>query len=62
MPFSEIALMIKDYYMKHMSDQEFLDRQDSYEVRIPINKNGEWAGNTIYINSWKVVIDNIDFE
>jgi hypothetical protein len=41
-----------------MSNQEYLDRQDEYTMTFFLDE-GEWVSSVIYINSWRVVINNI---
>ncbi|MDE7179599.1 MAG: FimB/Mfa2 family fimbrial subunit [Muribaculaceae bacterium] len=42
----------------HMSDQEYLDRQDEYHVVFFLDHNNKWDKTLcIYINNWRVVPD-----
>lgn len=42
----------------HMSDQEYLDRQDEYNVVFFLDHNNKWNKSLcIYINTWRVVPD-----
>ena len=43
-----------------MSDQEYLDRQDSYDLVFFLNERNEWLATSIYINSWRVVLSHAD--
>lgn len=55
-PLISYLLAIKGNYNRHMSDQEFLDRQDQFTLHFFIDKNSNWymaAG--IVINGWTVV-------
>ena len=56
-PVADYALMVKGQYREKMGDQEYLDRQDEYTMTFFLD-GGEWVSSVIYINSWKVVIDN----
>ena len=56
-PVADYALLVKGYYREKMGDQEYLDRQDEYTMTFFLD-GGEWVSSVIYINSWKVVIDN----
>lgn len=38
-----------------LSDQEYLDRQDEYNMTFFLDKGDRWVSNYIYINSWRVV-------
>lgn len=59
-PLIDYALLVKGYYNRELSDQEYLDRQDEYSMTFFLDENDEWYSSTIFINSWKVVLDNID--
>lgn len=42
----------------HMSDQEYLDRQDEYHVVFFLDHNNRWNKSLcIYINNWRIVPD-----
>lgn len=56
-PIVDYALLVKGNYNKAMDDQEYLDRQDEYNMTFFIH-DGEWVSSQIIINSWRVVIDN----
>ena len=56
-PFKDYALMIKGNYNRHMSDQEYLDRQDEYNMTFFLNQ-GKWLAASVIINSWHVVLQN----
>jgi len=60
-PLTEYALLLKDGYGREMGDQEYLDRQDEYALTFFLDENRYWIGTSIIINSWKLVIENIDF-
>lgn len=53
-PFIDCLLLTKGYYNREMSDQEYLDREDSYKLTFFITE-GKWISAAIYINSWRVV-------
>lgn len=59
-PLVDYALLTKGNYSTPMTDQEFLDREDTYTLTFFLDKNYMWAGTTIYINSWRVVLNNTD--
>lgn len=71
-PLIDYVLMVKGKYDKNMSDQEFLDRQDEYNFIFFLNGTGgsqdedeeqdKWFNGYIYINGWKVVIQEADFD
>jgi hypothetical protein len=56
-PLADYALLVKGYYRESMSDQEYLDRQDEYTMTFFLDE-GEWASSVIYINSWRVVLND----
>ena len=56
-PLADYALLVKGYYRESMSDQEYLDRQDEYTMTFFLDE-GEWASSVIYINSWRIVLND----
>lgn len=56
-PVKEYVLLVKGYYNRQMSDQEYLDRQDEYNITFFL-ENSEWLSASIMINSWRVVLNN----
>lgn len=60
-PLIDYALMVKGFYNREMTDQEYLDRQDEYNMTFFLDENDRWASSSIIINSWKVVLDNVEF-
>jgi hypothetical protein len=61
LPLAEYALMVKGQYNLGMSDQEYLDRVDEYNMTLFLNE-GEWVSTSILIHSWRVVINNTVLE
>ena len=59
-PLVDYALLVKGYYNRDMSDQEYLDRQDEYALTFFLDEADEWIASTIIINSWKVVLRDLD--
>lgn len=59
-PLVDYALLTKGNYTTPMTDQEFLDREDTYTLTFFLDKNYKWGGAVIYINSWRVVLSNYD--
>lgn len=59
-PLIDMALLIKGNYNRHMDDQEYLDRQDEYNMTFFLDESGNWMDAYIYINSWKVVLQYND--
>ena len=56
-PVVDYALLVKGNYNKAMDNQEYLDRQDEYNMTFFIH-NGQWLSSSIIINSWRVVLNN----
>ena len=56
-PVVDYALLVKGNYNRQMDDQEYLDRQDEYNMTFFIH-NGQWLSSSIIINSWRVVLSN----
>ena len=58
-------LMFKDNHdaTKPMSDQEYLDRENSWRFVFFLDEsNGNsWVNTRIIINDWKVVVNNTEF-
>ncbi len=55
-PLIDYALLVKGKYNRDMSDQEYLDRQDEFSMTFFLDKPDSWASAYVYINSWKVVL------
>jgi hypothetical protein len=41
-----------------MEDQEYLDRQDEYNMTFFLDESGNWISSSIIVNSWRVVLNN----
>lgn len=59
-PVVDYALLVKGNYNRSMTDQEYLDRQDEYNMTFFIDEGGNWLSASVIINSWRVVINNAD--
>lgn len=57
-PFKDYALLVKGNYNKDMSDQEYLDRQDEYNLTFFLDEHGNWLTSQIIINSWHLVLQD----
>ncbi|MCD8296474.1 MAG: FimB/Mfa2 family fimbrial subunit [Prevotella sp.] len=57
-PLIDYVLMLKDLTNPDMDDQEFLDRQDSYEMTFFLDEGYRWMKTFIYINSWVIVLQD----
>lgn len=58
-PLVDYALLVKGHYNRDMDDQEYLDRQDEYNMTFFLDENDRWVNSTIIINSWKVVLQDV---
>ncbi len=64
-PVTDYALLVKGHYYepgshREMSDQEYLDRQDEYPMTFFLDENNQWINSVIYINAWRIVLNNHD--
>lgn len=62
-PLIDYLLLVKgNYYSEDgrtpMSDQEYLDRQDEYPMTFFLDEKDQWIKTFIYINSWRVVLND----
>jgi hypothetical protein len=57
-PVVDYALLVKGYYNQNMTDQEYLDRQDEYNMTFFLDEDGDWLSASIIVNSWRVVLNN----
>ncbi len=53
-------LMVKGNYNRQLEDQEYLDRQDVWELSFFLEEGKEWLGTEVFINSWRVVLQDED--
>lgn len=58
-PVIDYALLVKGHY-DSMPDQEYLDRQDNYSMVFFLDEDHRWLSAVIYINSWRVVLQNTE--
>lgn len=59
-PLVDFALLVKGKYNAAMDDQEFLDRQDDYNMIFFLDDQDRWIKTFIYINSWKIVLQDAE--
>ena len=59
-PLVDYALLVKGYYNKELDDQEYLDRQDEYNLTFFLDDNNNWVSSSIIINSWRVVLSDVE--
>jgi hypothetical protein len=61
-PVIDYALLVKGKYNSSMSDQEYLDRKDEYNMTFFLDDNNHWLSTTIKIESWMVVLNPTELE
>ncbi|MDE6854517.1 MAG: FimB/Mfa2 family fimbrial subunit [Muribaculaceae bacterium] len=59
-PLIDYALMMKTTHYSHMTDQEYLDRQDKYDITFFLDERDHWMYATINVLAWSVVVQNTD--
>ena len=59
-PLIDYALLVKGKYNDSLDDQEYLDRQDEYDMVFFLDEGDRWFDSFIYINSWKVVLQHTE--
>ena len=55
-----LKLMRSQHETGNMSDQEYLDREDSYAFTFFLDEQANWLSASILINSWRVVLQDVD--
>ena len=55
-----LKLMRSQYNTGDMSDQEYFDREDSYAFTFFLDEQANWLSASILINSWRVVLQDVD--
>jgi len=56
----DFLLMVKGNYHLALGEQEYLDRQDVWELTFFLDEGKQWLSSYIYINSWRVVLQDTD--
>ena len=59
-PLIDYVKLVKGNYNRNMSDQEYLDRQDEYNMTFFLDEGNHWMNAYIYINSWHVILQHND--
>ncbi|MBR6592541.1 MAG: FimB/Mfa2 family fimbrial subunit [Prevotella sp.] len=59
-PLRDYLLLVKSHYKTHWTDQEYLDRQDEYNMTFFLDDDSKWLSAYILINSWRVVLQDAD--
>ena len=60
LPYIDYFLLVKGKQHEDMSDQEYLDRQDDYSMVFFLDKDNQWINSHIFINSWKIVLQDTE--
>lgn len=58
-PVNDYALLVKGNYNSSMSNQEYLDRQDEWNMTF-FMQGSNWISTSIIINSWRVILSDVD--
>ena len=59
-PLIDYLLLFKQLRYDTMDDQEFLDRQDDYNMTFFLDEGDRWMNTYIYIESWKVMLQDAE--
>lgn len=59
-PLIDYFMMVKGEYHRPMDDDEYLDRQDDYNMTFFLLEDGSWYKAVVDILSWRVVLQNTD--
>lgn len=57
-PLVDYVLLVKGNYNREMTDQEYLDRQDEYNMTFFLDEGNHWMNAYIHINSWHVILQD----
>lgn len=60
LPLIDLALLVKGYYNRQMTDQEYLDRQDEWNFIFFLDNDRNWLAASIYVQSWRIVLQDAD--
>lgn len=52
---NDYALLVKGFYHTPMDDQEYLDRQDEYNLTFFLDEGNRWVDACIIINDWRII-------
>jgi len=59
-PLIDYALKVRGHYADEMDEQEYLDRNDKYDLVFFLDKNNRWVKTLIHIHAWTIVQQNSD--
>lgn len=57
-PLADYAVMTKGAHHR-LSDSDYLDYRDDYSLVLFLDENNRWITSQIYINSWKLVLQDV---
>ncbi len=60
-PIIDYALLVRGYYPQITTAQEYLDRQDDYNMTFFL-RHGRWLSSVIVINAWRIILNNGNVE
>lgn len=52
---NQAALLVKGFHREKMSNQEYLDRQDEYNMTFFLDDGSRWVSTVIIINDWRII-------
>lgn len=52
---NDYAMLVKGFYHENMTEQEYLDRQDEYNMTFFLDEGNRWINTVIIINDWRIV-------
>lgn len=58
----DYIMLVKGFYNREMSDQEYLDRQDEYNLTFFLDEGNRWLSAVIIINNWRIVRHDVPLE
>lgn len=58
----DLLLLVKGNYNHKLGEQEYLDRQDTWDLVFFLDEGYQWLASYIYINSWRVVLQSEDLQ
>ena len=58
-PLADYALITKGKHAK-LSDEDYLDYRDDYSLVLFLDDNGRWINTQIYINSWHIILQDVN--
>ena len=61
-PVRDYALLVKGFYHEQMDDQEYLDRQDEYNMTFFLTGDNKWLSTVIIINDWRIVHHDVEIQ